>query len=307
MVNRGLAYWSAAVMVGQVAEGDERYLAMLAHPRFSDACRLLVTRSLERNRTIPIFARAAKDISRFFLSYLALYLDARDGLTLSSIRDLCVEMELASPGRAAAILLRMRMIGYVRLDNAQTDRRVRRYLPTDELKAAIREFIRGELEALALIEPEATHAAERLMEQDFFNAYMRRLGEGLVDMVKTHSGQNSTTLFSVRNGGMNVLFDIVHSAEPGDVYPPRGRLKMSVRDLAKKFEVSPSHVRKLLRDAEKEGLLKRDPDEYTGVITEKLRLGLIDLHVAQLLGNAAGAHAALEATARVQDPSLAAS
>jgi DNA-binding MarR family transcriptional regulator len=307
MVNRGLAYWSAAVLVGRVAEGDERYLAMLAHPHFPDACRRLVSQALQRYRKNRIFSRASKDISRYFLSYLAMYLDACGGLTLSTIRDLCVQTDLASPGRAAAILLRLRMIGYVHLDTAQKDRRVRRYIPSDELKTAIREVAREDLGVLALIEPEAASAAERLAEPEFFNAYVRRLGEGLIDMLISHPGRHATSLFSERNSGMTVLFDIVHSAGSGDVYPPRGRLKMSVRDLAKRFEVSPSHVRKLLRDAESEGLLKRDPDERTGTITEKLRVGLVDLHVASLLGNAASAHAALEATARMENPSLAAS
>jgi DNA-binding MarR family transcriptional regulator len=295
-ISRGLAYWSDAVIGGPAGIDDQRRSEMIAHPRFTDAGRLLVSNVLARRRSSQVFMRANKDLSRLFLSHLSLYLDAQGGLTLSSIRDLCTEMNIASPGRAAAILLRMRMIGYVRLGTEERDRRVRRYIPTDELKDAIRGSFRDQLEALALIEPEAARAGERLSEPDFFQAYMRRNGKGLVEMVKRHRGSNVIELFSERNEGLAILFDIVASAEPGDTYPPRGRVKMSVTDLAMRYEVSRSHVLKILRDAEREGLMHREPDERIGVLTEKLHAGLIALHVAQLFGGAACARAAYEAT-----------
>ena len=297
MVDRGLAFWSAA-LTGPASVDHHAYALFTTHPRFEDACRLLVAKTLARQRE-PVFARANKDVSRYFIGYFALYLDARGGLTLSSIRDLCTEMGLASPGRAAAILFRLLTIGYVRRDKEQKDRRFRRYVPTEEMRAAFRQSSRDELTALALIEPEATRAAERLDDPSFYKAFVLRAGEGIAAAVIADGteGRNATTLFTTRNSGTLILLDIVSSAQPGDAYPPRGRVKMNVRELARKYEVSHSHVRKLLRDAEKEGLLTRNPDEQTGTITEKLRTGLIDLHVTPLIGNAVCAQAAIEATA----------
>lgn len=93
-----------------------------------------------------------------------------------------------------------------------------------------------------------------------------------------------------------ILFDIVSSGEPGDVYPPQGPVRMLVTELARRHDVSRSHVLKMLRDAEAKGLLNRNPDERTGLLSQALRDAVVLLHVTQLLGNAACAHAAFEAT-----------
>ncbi len=292
-------------MTGPVSVNAETYAELVAHPRFEDACRLLVAKGMARYRQNSVFSRATKDVSRFFFGYFALYLHARGDLTLTTIRDLCSEMGLASPGRAAAILLRLRMIGYVQADTTQTDRRVRRYVPTQSMRAEFLQANRDELAALALIEPEADIAAKRLDDPAFYRAFMLRMGEGLAAVVAdSGSGgeeRNATTLFTTRNSGTMILLDIAISGEAGDAYPPRGPVKMNVRELSRKYDVSRSHVHKLLLDAEKAGLLTRNPDEQAGVFSEKLRTGIIDLHVAQLIGNAACAHHATLATANSAD------
>lgn len=293
MVSRGLAYWSAAVK-GPVVEPDA-YAEFVSHPRFEDACRLLVARMFARTRSDNVFARAAKDVSRYFFGYFVLYLDARGGVTLSTIRDFCKELGLVGHGRAEAILLRLRMIGYLQPNTDPKDRRVRRYLPTEGMREAYRLAHRDELGALALMVPEAEIAARRLDEPDFFRAYVLRAGQGIADIIMA-SGNRQTSLFDVRNAGSMILFDIASSGEPGDVYPAKGRVKMSVTELARKYEVSRSHVLKLLRDAEKEGLLRRNPDEQTGELSQVLRDAIVALHVAQLLGNAACAYAAIKST-----------
>lgn len=303
MVSRGLAYWSAH-QVGPSSMDAEARAAAITHPRFEEACRLLVTKGFARYRSDHVFARANKDISRYFFAYFALYLDARGELTLTTIRDFVSELGLASPGRAAAILFRLRTIGYIERDKEQNDRRVRRYVPTEALKSMLRRIIRDELSALALMEPEAVIAAERLDEPEFFKAYALRAGQGLAGIAQMED-PGETKHFTARDAGTMVLLDIAFSGEPGDVYPPRGPVKMSVTELARKYEVSRSHVLKMLRDAEKEGLITRNPDERTGVLSEALRVALSNLHLSQLVGNAICAHAAFEATARAE-PAVAA-
>ena len=294
MISRGLAYWSAH-LVGSSSMDAEARTAALAHPRFEEACRLLVTKGFARYWSDPVFARANKDISRYFFAYFAVYLDARGELTLTTIRDFVSELGFASPGRAAAILFRLRTIGYIERDKEQKDRRVRRYVPTEALKSMLRRIIRDELSALALMEPEAELAAARLDEPDYFKAYALRAGQGLAGIARMED-PGETKHFTARDSGTMVLLDIAMSGEPGDVYPPRGPVRMSVTELARKYEVSRSHVLKMLRDAEKADLLTRNPDERTGVLSETLREALIGLHLSQLIGNAICAHAAFEAT-----------
>jgi IclR helix-turn-helix domain len=288
-VSPGIAYWQAAIEDGI----DPAAAAlMVAQPGFADACRLSLRHRLERYDRNPLLSRAAKDIKQLFYGYFVLYLHARDGITLTAIRDVCREIGLASRGRALAILVHLRAIGYIHADPNKTDGRVRRYLPSEQMTTALRGVITDDLQAFCLIEPTAVGIAERMTEPEFFKAFVLRLGKGLLDAVKA-SPVSEVSHFVDRDAGMIILSYILATAEDGDAYPPRGPVRMSVTELSKRFKVSRSHVFRLLRDAEKLGLLVRNPDEQTGTITEKLRADLIAYHVFVFMGLASCIHAAL--------------
>lgn len=294
MVSPGLAYWRAAIE-GRRDVDPTAAARMIAQPRFAEACWTSVTFALRRYGRNPIMTRVAKDISRLFYGYLVIYLDARDAITLTAIQDLCREIGLASAGRAQAILFHLRAIGYLKPDPCNTDRRSRRYVPSLEMQSALRQVITDELRAFSVIEPEAGNAADRFDEPGFYRAFLLRFGEGIVDAVKIKPVR-IVSLFAERNAGTLILCDIMASAERRDVYPPRGRLKMSVTDLAQKFGVSRSHVFRLLRDAEKQGLLKRNADEQTGTIEEILARDIVEFQVITFMAMAHCCQYAFEAT-----------
>lgn len=295
----GLAYWARHIE-GQAATNPALVAEFAAQPGFAEACRTTMRTALGRANRDPVMARVTRDMSRLMYGYLVLYLDARNnGITLSAIQEFCSEIGLASPGRAAAILVHMRAIGYIKPSPTPTDRRTRGYVPSLEMKAALREAVTGETRALSMIEPEALRLAERLEDPEIFKAYLQRLGVSLANMMR-NSRPGSIALFADRNAGMIVLFDILTSAAEGDSYPPRGVLNMSVTALAAKFQVSRSHVFRLLRDAEKAGYLKRNADEQTGTITEKFAADLIEFHAYVFMGISLCAHFAL--TSNSGDP-----
>jgi IclR helix-turn-helix domain len=276
----GLAYWEAAIE-GRLDPAGAALMA--AQPGFADACRLSDRNTIERHGRNPLPSRFAKDLTQLFYAYLVLYLEARDGITLTAIRDVCREIGLASRGRALAILVHLRVIGYIHADPNKADGRVRRYLPSEQMTTALRGVVTDELQAFCLVEPAAAGLAERLAEPEFFKAFVLQAGKGLLNAVKARP-TSDISHFANRDAGMLVLSHILASAEDGDTYPPRGPVRMSVTELAKKFDVSRSHVFRLLRDAEKLGLLTRNPDEQTGTITEKLCADIIAFHVFVFLG-----------------------
>jgi hypothetical protein len=239
--------------------------------------------------------RVAKDISRLFYGYLVIYLHARDAITLTAIRTLCHEIGLASAGRAQALLIHLRAIGYLKPDPHHAGLRSRGYVPSAEMQSALRQVIADELRAFSIIEPEAGRAADRFDGPDFYRAFLLRFGEGIVDAMKTRPVR-VVSLFAERNAGTLILCDIMASAEKRDVYPPRGTLKMSVSDLAQKFDVSRSHVFRLLRDAEKQGLLKRNADEQTGTLEEVLARDIVEFQVITFMAMAHCCQHAFEAT-----------
>jgi DNA-binding MarR family transcriptional regulator len=296
--SQGLAYWCSAIE-GQKEIASEDIAFMIAQPRFADACRTSMRSSTKRYGRNTLLTRVTRDISRLFYGYLVLYLDALGGITLSAIQDLSREIGLASPGRAQAILFHLRAIGYIKSDPASTDRRSRRYVPSPEMRESLREALADELHAFSLIEPDAGIAADRLVEPEFFRAFMVRFGRGLIAGLQ-NKPKRVITHFAEPNAGLIILWDILSSAQNGDSYPPRGPLKMSVTELSQKYNVSRSHVFRLLRDAEKLGFLTRNADEQTGTITDVLAREVAEFQVTVFLGFAACCSAAFEMTAPAQ-------
>jgi DNA-binding transcriptional regulator LsrR (DeoR family) len=69
---------------------------------------------------------------------------------------------------------------------------------------------------------------------------------------------------------------------------------MSVAALARRYKVSRAHVLRMLKMAEKEGSLRRNSDDSTGMLHEPLRETLLEYWAVTLMGMMACAHSALE-------------
>jgi DNA-binding MarR family transcriptional regulator len=293
--NFSLKHWHDAASDRVNGVSAQSFAELTAHPAFERACRLAAQIAVDPWKSSPEAGYILKDVVRFFYAIFALYLDAgEEGLTFSSMRAFCAKAGFGTQTRARAILIHMRLIGFIKPDPNPADRRVKRYIPSPAMKTAFQEALKAELTALALIAPEASAAIARLNEPEFFRVYIRTLGEGTIDILKQEK-PNPTQLFARRDAGLLVLYKMLLSGEDGDVYPPRGPVQMSVAGLAKQFKVSRSHIRKMLRDAEKKGYLHRNPDERTGTLEESLRKSVIEFHVMVFIGIAACAYRALEA------------
>jgi hypothetical protein len=292
----GLAHWCELTKDGE-ALGPHVFAEMMARPRFADACQASLRFSVEHTGSNPVLTRVTIDTTRLVYGYLVLYLDAQGEITLKAIQNLCREIGLASHGRAQAILFHLRAIGYLLRDPASTDRRSRHYLPSPDMKDAMRDCLRDELRAFSLIEPEAARAAERLSEPEFFRAFLLRFGKGTVDALKFRN-KRPIGHFTDSNAGLVMLWDVILSAEEGDSYPPRGPLKMSVRELARKYKVSRTHILRLFRSAEARGLLTRNAEEQTITLSEAFARDIVEFEVIVFLGMAKCAQYAFDSTAR---------
>ncbi len=294
MESPGLAHWDAATRGPRIP--DAALAEMRVQPRFQDAARHAAIASLQLFDRDPIMTRALKDVGRVVLGMIALYLDAKGGMTLSKIQAFLVEMRLTSPGRAAAMLIQLRLIGYVAPAEVQPNRRVRIYTPTPRMRAAFHAHFRKDLEALSFLEPEAAMVLARFDEPETYNPFLVRFGQGLIDAAKVHDRRKpGLDLFSQRNAGLTILTDLTLAGGAGDDFPPRGPIRFSVAGLARRFGVSRPHVLKLLRDAQKAGFLTRDAEEGVGVLEPVLRDQVADYYATNFIGMAACALSALEA------------
>jgi DNA-binding MarR family transcriptional regulator len=290
-----LKHWHDAASERVNGVSAQSFAELTTHPQFESACRLAAQIAVDRWESSPEAAYIRKDVVRFFYAIFARYLDAgEEGLTFSSMRAICAKAGYGTQTRARAMLIHMRLIGFIKPDPDPVDRRVKRYIPSPAMKTAFQEALKAELTALALIAPEATPAITRLSEPQFFRVYIRTLGEGTIDILKQEK-PNPTQLFARRDAGLLVLYRMLLSGEEGDVYPPRGPVQMSVAGLAKQFKVSRSHVLKLMRDAEEKNYLHRNSDDRTGALKEVLRRSVTEFHAMVFIGVAACAYRALEA------------
>lgn len=231
---------------------------MRADPNLEAAIRHSVTGSVAYYDAAPVMHRNLKDVSRFVLGVVALYLDATGGLTHRRLRELSGQTGLISTGAATGLLLRLRLIGYVAPAETLPNGAIRLYRPTPAMIAAFRERLRIELEACVLIDPRISPVVERLDEPEVFPHLMAAMGADSINAAR-HPRPDAISIdrLSMRSAGMLIMFQLMQDADRGASFPPSGEAQVSVSGLARRYEVSRSHVLTVLRDAEDMGLITR--------------------------------------------------
>ena len=189
--------------------------AFLARPGMDDAIRRSVLGAVAYYDAAPTLHRDVKDVSRFLLGVLALYLDASGGLTHRRLRELSGKSGILSAGTATAVLLRLQMIGYVtRADAANGHSRP--YKPTPAMEAAFRGRMRIEFEALTHLTDETSEMLARFDEPAVFSMLMAMMGDQ--SMMAAGSPNPDIAAFNalaVRSAGLLILFEVMAKADTG--------------------------------------------------------------------------------------------
>lgn len=270
----------AMALRSQVTDDDPLTLTkweLRAHPGLRDAVLLSAAGTIAFHESDAVLHANQKDGGRFLFTLLfihAYYADGHVGLT--RISALCETIGLCGAGRAAAMLTQMERGGYLLRD--PSDRR--RLTPSPTGLAAVRERIRSEMNAAALISPDVQPVLARLDDERVFGAVMRALGASFILRREFFVAKDSAAqLFTQRDCGMLVLFSICLAGRSDDSIPPTGPVKVSIADMADKFTVSRAHVRKLISDAEEAGLIQRGDSLRELTLSPALRDAVLDFFV----------------------------
>jgi hypothetical protein len=288
-MGHGLAYWHDAQ--ARLLTLDDLSL-MAAQPHFAEAARMLCRDTLARYADFPAIHAALKDVQSSLYAFLIVYVHARGVITRTRVQEVCNIIPLVSPGRAGSILLRLRKVGFILPDPGQNSTNERRFVLAPIFETVVRTMLRDRLAALALVEPEAAAVAERLDEPAFFFAFVIKSGELVLRQTR-----HGPFYFAEHDAGQLILSDVLLSAHPDDGFPPNGEMKVSIRDLARRYGVSRAHVFRLFSGAEQLGLLKRNAKNQTCVLTEMGRTAVGGMAVLELIGAAVTAEHAIRATA----------
>jgi AraC-like DNA-binding protein len=257
-------------------EPEERYALLLATPRIEDAMRRLSQNMVTLAAGDRAIDGIVKDVGRFFAAGIAITLHATGGLTLPRLKQHCIDSGVISPGRARALLLYLRFLKYV--EPVAGAKRGAAYVPTASMRNAWAAIARGGLEAVQLIEPGVAPVTDRIAEPTVLFAFCRiqtELGRG--------TRQNDTdsnvfwSVFLNRHAGTQIVHALMLQAEDTSHYPPRGEIAFSLSKLARDFHVSRPHVARMLRAAEKGGLLVQHGSNQLSFTAEGRR------HLSRLL------------------------
>ena len=231
------------------------------------------------------FARNLRDPGRFVAGVWALYLHSTPGgLTLSRLSSLLETGQVAGVGRGRALLMYLKLIGYVAPVATVGDARLKPYVPTQRLIGAFRRRLLRELTAMAPMHPAIAGTLGHLREPGAFDIYAELMGEIYVAYMGIRKRPGPTLeMFAQRYAGMMMLGELLACAAPEDTFPPQGPLRHSLSAIARATGVSRTQVRRVFREAEAEGFMTL-PEEGLALPTPLLARHIELATAATILG-----------------------
>ena len=140
--------------------------ALRALPRFAEAARAAAAGMVTHYQGNRLLNQLMNDRGRVLFTHHAVYLhfsrtpgDPGSGLTVSRMKDLCVETQLCSRGRVEVMLGLLRAAGYLAPASEPADRRRRVLVPTDKLLTLHRQRFQMHFAAMESVLPEASAGA----------------------------------------------------------------------------------------------------------------------------------------------------
>jgi hypothetical protein len=202
------------------------------------------------------------------------------GLTLPRLKEICAASGLLSPGRARALLLYLRYLGYVE-SAGRNGNKLAHYIPTEDFMRAWRTHFRAALDAARIVEPAVDLLLQQLDVPATFETLARHQGEELIAMAKTSPAINTSYYRIFLNRYAGIQITMVFGAEGSEQFPTQAPIAFSAAAIAKRFHVSRIHIKRMMDQAEREGFISRKGDGAI-VLEESLRRAMRDSYAMQL-------------------------
>jgi hypothetical protein len=232
------------------------FAALLADPRFPQAVRAFVVNMRVVAAGDAELDSIFKDIGRYMVAQCVLYLHETGGATLPRLMAIEVTRAFISVGRARAVLRQLCHFDF--LEAVPPERRgiPVQYVPTGRFLAAWRVHLRAVLEATQIIEPSVGRVLDRLDEPAVFGAFCKNHTEvGFREVRATHQTLAYVDVFLHRYAGTQILWDLL-SIEDADDLAALRPVRVSINGVALRYNVSRTHVRRLLNAGVAGGLVR---------------------------------------------------
>ena len=259
-------------------------------PACADAIRDFLARTIAMYEANPLLNRILSDRGRTVVSLFALYLhhipppgESRAGLTLTRLQALCRSTGLCSNGRATAMVSVLRFGGYLAPGVCGGDRRQRVLVPTALFLAEQKHRWRLQFDSMAPLFASARMALDVLDRTDFTTAFLARLGTSYFEGFRLIRCVPVLADLIESNAALLMLGDLLLRTGL-EALPPEGRaVTVSTAAMARRFGVARAHVRTMLVEAKRAGLVDRAPEEGRVVVLPALAFAIESFFAAAFL------------------------
>ena len=235
-------------------EARQAIAAIVSHPRMPAARRLYLRQFLDLYGGNPFLGRLLLEQGRFFVHFITMHLYAghdparrETWCTVGALKQNLAAFGFASPRQVDHLIGRLQDAGFLSVQPAPADRRVRLLLPTEAMLEHDRRWLAVHHAPMTVLWPERDY--ERVMRGDpeFQLAHRRESARRMAAGLQIMASVPETMLFFNHAGGHMVrsalLWAAMENGKDTSVAVPYA-------DLAARFGVSRTQVRVILRGAE---------------------------------------------------------
>lgn len=238
----------------------QRVAILRQHPNFSQAAADYADDAVGifegRYMANKVMANVARQV--ICMSILALHFtrdNGHHGATISSIQNITSSLKLCSKNTTSATIDLLENIGLVSRVLDETDHRNHLIQPTDKLIFGIRRIIGVAINAADKLFP-SRHYKQLIDGTDgFLERYFASSLHSLLNVSTMISNLHSSQLFAISDGGGVLLCKLMTMKErqPAD---RENIVSFPYDEIGNLFGVSRTHIRRLMKRAEAEGLVR---------------------------------------------------
>lgn len=226
------------------------------YPDYAAAVQRLASNLLSDAEHDPLLEAMLRDAGHNVAALCAFYLAASGDVTLVRLKQLITGFRLVSAGRARSLFNLMQHLGYLERVSAPSARPARFRL-TDTFLISYRRHSTSVLDALCVLEPGVATLQASLTDRAVFNTLLVQQGNAFAaGSGKPHPYQPLYEALLHSLGGIQILHDLVARAES---FPPSAHIAFSTGQASRRFKVSATHIDRLMKAAETQGLITRCP------------------------------------------------
>ncbi len=264
---------------------------ILANPRFAEARAAYMQEILGMHENRTSLNRVLMDEGRAFVFFTVITMNAAyrpedrsTWPTVQRLKDLIEENGISSGRRVHDIVQRLGETGYIHFFSAPTDKRVTLLEPTEKMLAHDQKALIAYYRPLDVMFPDPGYP-EPMRRDLAFQRVARQIGFSLIKYSYEFIKANAPVAhFLPREAGFMILTKLMQlSLEQGAEQGIDGPADISLTELGDRFGVSRSHVRKLLSEAETQGLARLVKGR--AALTETARSGFDRFLADTMVGN----------------------